>query len=338
MKTRWMAALAACGMAVSMWGVAEEPKAEAPEAGAAETLELYAGALAEGDYSKALFFVDMGALRQYLLTRRMAELKARNPGLTAKDLEEISATLQTRELSPGNLRGVMGGLWNQAGVKGMTGWKATEWVPVSGADGEWVARVEGMRADGRALAFAAGMRKVGDEWMVAPDIVERMTAATMARVPQEVPMPDEVSAAFESYWGAWKEGDLETAWNLMGEGYRARHSLGEFVEKAGALVAETGTPAAWKVEHCRALGPGLLGLGVLLTGREAFRSVMVFQKPEDGKWSLEEVQFRKEAEMRGMGEAIPSGAAKGDVAVPGGAVTAPDLKLKDLKTDFKTAL
>lgn len=323
MNTRWMAALAAFGMAVAGWGAAPAGAAEEPEEGAKETLDLYAGALSEGDYSKALFFVDMNALRQYLLTRRMAELKARNPGLTAKDLEGISATMQTRELSPGNLRGVLGGLWEQTGVKGMKEWKATDWVPVAGKEGEWVARVEGMRADGRPLAFAAGLRKTGDEWMVAPDIVERMTEP-MARVPREVPMPDEVGAAVEAYWGAWKAGDLEGAWNLMGEGYRERHALGEFVEKSGAMVAETGTPMVWQLEHCRELGPGVLGLGFLLTGKEPFRSVMVFRKTAEGEWVLEDVQFRREAEMPG--------------AAVGGAVAAPDLKPTGLKTDLKTEL
>lgn len=330
MKTKWMAAVAAFGMAVAGWGEASAVAAEEPEEGAKETLELYSGALAEGDYSKALFFVDMNALRQYLLTRRMAELKSRNPGLTSKDLEEISATMQTRELSPGNLRGVMGGLWEQSGVKGMTDWKTTDWVPVAGAEGEWVARVEGMRADGRPLAFAAGLRKAGDEWMIAPDIVERMTAATMVRTPREVPMPDEVGAVVAAYWEAWKAGDLEGAWKLMGEGYRERNALGGFVEKSGALVAETGTPVRWELEHCRELGPGVLGLGFLLTGREPFRAVMVFQKKGEGEWVPEDVQFRRESEMK-------AGGAKSE-AVPGGAVTAPDLKPKGLKTDLKTAL
>ena len=332
MKIRWMAVLAACA-----WGLAAGASAEgasAPDEAAAETLDLYAGALAEGDYSKALFFVDMTSLRQYLLSRRMTELKARNPGLTSKDLEEMSATIQTRELAPGNLRGIMGGMWEQARYGGMT-WEATDWKRVpGGGEGEWLARVEGHRPDGSELAFAAGLRKVGDEWMVAPDIVERLTEAMPLKAPPEVPTPDAVASAVEAYWGAWKAGDLEAAWQMMSDGFRAKCPLAKFVEFAGTIVADTGTPVAWEQEHCREVGRGVLGLGFLLTARVPLRSVMVFRQGEDGAWLLEDVQFRKGAKA-GAGE--ESKATPGVPTAPAGGL-APDLKAKGLTSDFKTSL
>jgi hypothetical protein len=341
MKTWWMAVLAACavGMA-STAAVAAE--GQTPEAGAEETLELYAGALADGDYSKALFFVDLTTLRQYLLTRRMGELKANNPGLTSKDMEEMSATIQTRELAPGNLRGVLATMWKQARYEGMT-WEAKDWKRLAGDGEEWVARVEGKRPDGSEVAFAAGLRKSGDEWLVAPDIVEKLTAAMPLRAPQEVPMPEPVAEMAKAYWEAWKAGDLETAWGLMAEGYKASHPLAQFVERAGALVAASGTPAAWTEEHCRELAPGLLGLGFLLTAREPYRSVMVFKQVGDGKWSLEDVQFRpaSAAEPRSVPvQTVPPAAEKkAPTAVPAQAGgLAPDLKTKGLTSDFKTSL
>ena len=340
MKTWWMAILALCA-----WGMAAGARAEssaAPDAGAEETLGLYAGALADGDYSKALFFVDMTSLRQYLLSRRMGELKARNPGLTSKDLEEMSATIQTRELAPGNLREVLAGMWKQARYEGMT-WKAKDWKRLSEDGGEWVARVEGKRPDGSDVVFATALRKSGEEWLVAPDIVERLTASLPLRAPQEVPMPESVAETVKAYWEAWKAGDLETAWGLMAEGYKASHPLAQFVEQAGAVMAASGTPVAWTEEHCRELAPGLLGLGFLLTAKEPFRSVMVFKQVGDGEWALEDVQFRpasaSAAGMRSVPVQIPA-EQKAPAAAPAGAGggLAPDLKTKGLTSDFKTAL
>lgn len=336
MKTRWMMVLAACawGMAAAGAVAADQAPDQAPDEAAAETLGLYAGALADGDYSKALFFVDMTSLRQYLLSRRMGELKARNPGLTSKDLEEMSATIQTRELAPGNLRGILGAMWKQARYEGMT-WEAKEWKRLPGEEEEWLARVEGKRPDGSEVVFAAGLRKSGDEWLVAPDIVERLTAALPLRAPQEVPMPDEVAAAVEAYWGAWKAGELEEAWKMMSEGARAKQPLAGFLEQAGALVAATGTPVAWTQEHCRELAPGLLGLGFLLTAKEPFRSVMVFRKGEDGAWALEDIQFRRASAPETRPVVVPAGAGGADAT---GGSLAPDLKVKGLTSDFKTSL
>lgn len=339
MKIWRMAVLAACALGMAS-AAASAAEGQAPEEGAAETLELYAGALADGDYSKALFFVDMTTLRQYLLSRRLGELKAKNPGLTSKDMEEMSATIQTRELAPGNLRGVLAAMWKQARYEGMT-WEAKDWTRLSGDGEEWVAKVAGKRPDGSEVAFAAGLRKSGDEWLVAPDIVEKLTAALPLRAPQEVPMPEPVAETVKAYWEAWKAGDLETAWGLMAEGYKASHPLAQFVERAGALVAASGTPAAWTEEHCRELAPGLLGLGFLLTAREPYRSVMVFKQVGDGEWSLEDVQFRPASAAaegtRSVPVQIPAAEKK---AVPAGTDggLAPDLKTKGLTSDFKTAL
>ena len=347
MKTRWLMVLAACAWGLAATGVVAAD--QVPDAAAAETLDLYTGALADGDYSKALFFVDMTSLRQYLLSRRMGELKAKNPGLTSKDLEEMSATIQTRELAPGNLRGVLAGMWKQARYEGMT-WEAKDWTRLPGEGEEWVARVEGKRADGSEVAFAAGLRKAGDEWLVAPDIVEKLTAALPLRAPQEVPMPEPVAKTVKAYWEAWKAGDLETAWGLMAEGYKVAHPLVQFVEQAGALVAASGTPSAWTEEHCRELAPGLLGLGFLLSAREPYRSVMVFKQDGDGAWALEDVQFRPASavstESRPVPvQAVPSAADKKASAVApatgiggNGGGMAPDLKPKGLTSDFKTAL
>jgi len=305
-------------------------RAEAPSADAAETLGIYADALAAEDWSKALFLVDLPPLRQALLDRRLAELRAGNPALTAKDLEEVSATLQTRELAPSRLKGILAGLWQHEGYAGMS-WTAEGWSRAG--DGAWLARVGFQDKEGAHREMLVGLREGEDGWVIAPDLLERMAAVRPVRIPAEVPLPDDVAALTEAYWQARKAGNHGEAWALMGTRFRETQPPEEYAKRSVGIEMETGTPVAWKLLHCRQLGPGVLGLGyALTTTRGEFQTVMVAVK-EGERWTLADVQWRK---AEGGGE---TGAGAGGAEGAGGARPfSTDLKAGGLKTDLKTPL
>ena len=324
---------AAAALAVAWTAAAGELRpgetATPPGEGAAETLEAFLNAQTEGDWSKALYFVDLGALRKALLERRMGELKAQNPGLSAKDLEEISAVLQTRELDPARVRGILAEVWDKTGVRGAE-WSVEGWRPVPElGDGTWLARVrwggeEGGRED------LVGLREGSDGWLVAPDALERLAATAQTRrpgrrVPAEVPLPDEVAALAEAYWTAWKEGRPEAAWEAMAEPYRKSNPLDAYLARAAAIAEHWGVPMAWKLEHCRELQPGMLGLGWAVTAKTPLQAVMVVVRGSDG-WQLADVQLR------------PAGAAAPAPGGNSGRIQPPGLKPGGFKTDLKTDL
>lgn len=319
----WMAAVLASGMACGAARADGGPGAEAEA-----VLAAHVEALCEGDWSKAMYYVDLGALRQLLLETRLAELKRTTPGLSAKDLEEISAVLQTRELAPARMRGIMSDMWEQSGWRGDEG-HVEEWRAIPGPGAEaWLARV----ARGGGKEALVGMRKGEDGWVVAPDIPEKLSMVAQAarggmRVPAEVPLPEEVAALAEGYWTAWRQGRPEDAWAMMGEGYRKAHPQTEYLARAAAQSARWGVPMAWKLEHCRELRPGVLGLGYALTAKEALQGMLIVAK-QDGKWVLNDAQMRLAAPETPRANAGTAGEGKRPFA--------PDLKPGALKTDLKT--
>ncbi len=101
---------------------------EPPDPGAAALVDAYLPLLAAGQYEQALDMHDMRGMRQYLLDRRLAELKAKNSEMTAQDLEEISAQLQVNDLNPARLQDIMLSVLKEANHAGMT-WKLRGYAP-----------------------------------------------------------------------------------------------------------------------------------------------------------------------------------------------------------------
>ena len=62
---------------------------EPPEPAAAALVEAYLPLLAAGQYEPALQLVDLRGMRQYLLDRRLNDLRAKNPELTEQELQSL---------------------------------------------------------------------------------------------------------------------------------------------------------------------------------------------------------------------------------------------------------
>jgi hypothetical protein len=305
--------------------------AEAPDAEAKATVGTYMDALAAGDWSKALFFVDVATLRKSLLERRLADLKAHNAGMSAKDLEEISATLQTRELDPGRVRGILAELWAKDGMKGME-WKTAAWRDIGELEeGAWLARVACRTTEGANKDVLVCLRKDEDGWMVATDLADRIFAAQPRRVavPAEVPLPEAVKELAEGYWTDWRAGNWAGVRARMSERNREALDADVFAARCEALALQMGIPSEWKLEHCKQLRPGMLGLGYAVSARSEYQALMIAVMGPEG-WALEDVQVRR---------AEPAPAAV-PTAAPGGAARpySSDFKAGGLKSDFKTKL
>lgn len=309
--------------------------AEAPEAEAAETLVLFLRALADDDFSKALFLTDIDGLRSYLLERRLADLKRANPGLGQKDLAEISSTFQMRELAPERVKGILVQGWQANELKGMT-WKVTSWTPAPGGpDAGTIATIVAAKANGQDQRLVYGLRKspADGEWMIAPDILEKITEGRQA-APPEVPMPDPVAKVVESFWTAWAAGKPEEAWALMSPAARARAPMETMGDHYAKLTASYGAVESWKVEHVRQISADLLAIGLGLTTRIPTQSIMLFKlDPLKINWSLEDVQFRPVQATPGDAARTPSASDRPTAPAPTPSAFAPSFK-----TDFKPNL
>ena len=170
---RLVLALAALGAAPLR---AEAPplfSPEPPEPAAAALVETYLPLLVSGQYEQALALNDVRGMRQYLLNRRLEDLKAKNPELTAKEIEEISAQLQVNDLNPARLQAILLDMLEKAGYAGMT-WRIRGFAPApNGAEG-FLASIEARTPEGKERPVLLGLKKLGEDWRIAPEIVEEL--------------------------------------------------------------------------------------------------------------------------------------------------------------------
>ncbi len=276
------------------------PEPPSPEA-VAFLRESYLPALAANDIPRALALTDMRGFRQYLLEVRMKEMKAKLPGMTPEQEKELSAFYQTNNLAPANLASIVGDSLVQGRYTGLK-WGDIGFAPALEPLQGWLAQVQATAPDGKATTVLVGLKQLGDQWTVAPeipmDLSFRVAAARRAGM-TDAPVPESVQSLVSAFWIACQNGDAETAYSLFSPDYRTRIPLLGFLGIYQELVERIGVPGHWVIEACRPLGPNRLGLGVVVTGpKDKTSTIMVFRQM--GKtWVLDEAQFRPPSENNG---------------------------------------
>ncbi len=264
---------------------------EPPEPAAAALVETYLPLLASGQFEQALALNDLRGMRQYLLDRRLEELKIRNPELTAQELADISAQLQVNDLSPARLQGILLDMMKQASYEGIT-WRIRGFAPAPKIDGGFLASIDARTPAGKERPVLLGIRKLGEQWLVAPDIVEELGRKVVAPGVQRMPPPDEVAAAVDAFWTRWQAGELNEAYEMLGEDYRRKVPLLAFLQQAQDFIAQIGVPTSWKIVQSRVISPTILGIGVDVQGSSIPKpTIMIFRKIGE-TWVPEGCQFQ----------------------------------------------
>ena len=292
---------------------------EPPEPAAAALVEAYLPLLAAGQFEPALQLVDLRGLRQYLLDRRLNDLRAKNPELTEQELQDISAQLQVNELNPARLQAIQLDTLRDADYAGLS-LSVVGYAPAPEGAG-YLVSVVGRASDGREKPILLGVKKLGEEWLIAPEIVEELGRRSVVAATQPVPPPAAVAAAVDTFWKRWQTGDLDEAYALHAAEYRQAVPLLAFLQQAQELIAAIGAPTAWKIVQCRPIAAGTLGLGIDVQGPNGSRpTIMVFRKQGE-TWALVNSQTR----MPTAAQAAPAGPAT-PVASPFRTDLKPDLK------------
>jgi hypothetical protein len=295
---------------------------EPPEPSAAALVETYLPLLAAGQFEHALALNDQRGMRQHLLARRLTELKAKNPELTAADLEQMSAQIQVNDLNPARLQQIMLGVMKEANYIGMT-WRIQGYAPAPEDIGGSLVSIEARTADGKEKPILLGIKKLGEQWLVAPAVIEEMVARQpVVRVNPDRKPPAEVAALVDSFWKLWQTGAIDEAYAMYGAAYRSRVPQLEFLQQAQEVLARIGVPTAWSIVNSREIAPLTLGLGVTVQGSAGATPTLLFFKKTGETWILEDSQFRPPS--------IGNPAPPPPTAAPR---SRPDLKT-DLKPDF----
>lgn len=262
-----------------------------PEPAAATLLETYLSFLTQGDLNSALALQDLRGMRQYLLDRRLAELKAKTPELTDADLQELSAQIQLNDLAPARLQHILLGILNEAGYPGMT-WSIRGYARAPDDMDGYLASIESRTATGKDKPILVGLVKLGDEWRISPSVVEEMMSrrATLHVGPTIAP-PSEVAALADGFWSRFQTGDLDTIYADMSAAYRARVPLLTFLTHAQTFLEKTGIPASWTLVRAIETQPQVLFLGVQVQGAKQLQpTLMVFRKT-GATWTTDDIQF-----------------------------------------------
>ena len=292
---------------------------EPPEPAAAALVEAYLPLLAAGQFEQALALNDLRGMRQYLLERRLADLKTKNPELAAQELDEMSAQMQLNELAPDRLRAILLDVMQKAAYAGMT-WRIQGFAPApEGAPG-YLASVAARTPEGKEKPILLGIKKLGDQWLVAPEIVEELGRKMVVPGVQTLPPPEPVAALVDDFWKRWQTGELDAAYGMFGQEYRQRVPQLAFLQQAQEFIARIGVPTAWTIVQCRRLAPDALGLGVNVQGSTALKpTIMLFRKIGE-TWTLQDAQFQM------PNPAAPPAAAPATPASPFRSDLRPDLK------------
>ena len=291
----------------------EEPPS--PEA-LAFLREAYLPALAANDIPRALALTDMRGFRQYLLETRLREVKAQMPDMTPEQEQELSAFYQTNNLAPAKLAAIVGESLVEGRYTGLK-WGTIDFAPAPEPLQGYAVQVAATAPDGRAQSVLLGLKQLGDQWAIAPeipmDISFRVAAARKGAA--NVPVPEPVSALATAFWNACMAGDPETAYSLFGPDYRSRIPLLGFLGIYQELVERIGVPESWKIDVCRTLPGNQLGLGIeVVGGKDKTAAIMTFRKMGQ-TWVLDEAQFRPPS--IGNGAAAQSRAHAAAAAGPG---------------------
>ena len=265
---------------------------EPPEPGAAALVETYLPLLAAGQFDQALLLNDLRGMRQYLLDRRLAELKTKNPELTAENLADMSAQIQLNDLNPARLQDILRDVMEESAYAGMT-WNIRGYALAPEAVGGYLASIDARTADGKEKPILLGIKKLGEQWMVAPEVIEQLTGRQpVVRMLPNLTPPPAVAAAVDVFWKHWQAGELNDNYALLGKEYQGRVPLLSFLQQAQEVIAKVGVPTSWAIAQCREIAPDVLGLGVTVQGSmAAMQTIMIFRKTGE-TWVLEDTQFR----------------------------------------------
>lgn len=277
---------------------------EPPEPAAAALVETYLPLLAAGQYEQALALNDLRGMRQYLLNRRLEDLKTKNPELTAQEIEEISAQLQVNDLNPARLQAILLDMMNKSAFEGMT-WRIRGFAPApNGAEG-FLASIEARTSEGKEKPVLLGLKKLGEQWMISPEIIEELGRKVVVPGVQRLPPPEPVVATVDAFWTRWQAGELNEAYEMLGEEYRSKIPLLAFLQQAQDFIAQIGVPTSWKIVQCRVLAPDTLGLGVDVQGSTALRPTILLFRKIGETWVLSGGQFQMPAPRRPQPAAAP---------------------------------
>ena len=154
-------------------------------------------------------------------------------------------------MNPARLQDIMRQVLEDNGYAGMT-WRIRGYAPAPATAGGHLVSIDARTAAGQEKPILLGIQKLGEQWMVAPAVIEAfMGNKPVVHALPGVRPPAEVAQQIASFWKYWQSGELNDAYSLFSVEYRGRVPVLSFLQQAQEVIERIGIPATWSIVNCR---------------------------------------------------------------------------------------
>ncbi|HBA83512.1 MAG TPA: hypothetical protein DCZ95_05390 [Verrucomicrobia bacterium] len=265
------------------------PTQTEPAADILPFVNAYLEALAAGRYDEAIEMTDFRGMANYLISRRLAELRAANPDITPEDEEKLTASFREKEVSMERLKTVAREMIEELKPQGMT-WEIKQILRPDPKRNAYVVNYQIDKPGEQPRPATLGIEKIGPQWYVEPHLAEQLASAN---APKPIPPPPSVVEFGNFFWNDWKNGDLEKAHNRLTDALKQRIPLLAFLENGQKLMTDLGMLDSWKLIFCGSVGADRMAVSYELTFTKGLgKSNIALLQTEQG-WMIEGFQLQR---------------------------------------------
>ncbi|MFH0878527.1 MAG: hypothetical protein V2A34_02330 [Lentisphaerota bacterium] len=265
----------------------------------------YLKCLSEGRYEDSLASVDFRAMADYLIQRRMMEVRQQNPALSPEEEAAMIQGFREKDVSPDRLKTVTLDMLKEQKLKGMT-WTFKQVAKPEKIPNSLILTFEASIQGAKPKTVPLGLQKVGPKWYVAPQLMEQL----MAPIKAEPVKPSEAALLFGGqYWNLWKSGEMEKAYELFGPAMKKQVTLLNYLETTSKIIGEFGILISWKMVESYALPQNQVSLIYDLEFSNKKARSLVTMREDQSAWSITGFQFLKSPGQQPVPTTKPSAPA-----------------------------
>ena len=247
------------------------------------TVTEYLNLLAAGDYDAAVEMSDFDGLAEHLLQQRLIVLRQGKKPMTPEEEEVLIRGMRERELSRDNLKKVLTQILEEMDPKGMA-WTIMKTGQSPITPSGLIVVYEVRKPERPTFRSQVGLVKKLGKWIIAPQIVEQMTARpTGAR---KVDAPAFATRLADEFWTGWKSGNPNASYALFSSQMQTMVTTNKFKETVDGLLQERGSLNTWKINSCIELQTNLLNIIFELDFIKGNTKALLSLFDEEGTWKV----------------------------------------------------
>lgn len=245
--------------------------------------------VAAGRVDEAAAMTDYRGMATYLVSRRMEELKRKDPDMLPEEEEELAAGLRMNEVSDERLQTVVREMIRELNGRGMQ-WDIKQVMKPEKVPNAVLISYVIKKAGQAPRPAMLGLQKIGPQWYFAPHLMEQVA---LANAPTPIDPPPTVVEFGNFFWTFWQNGELDRAHALFTDSLKERLPILPFLENGAKLTTDLGPLSTWKLTFCGSISTNMLSANYDLAFAKgnAQANIGLVQTPEG--WRMEGFQLQR---------------------------------------------